>query len=298
VRRRLAAIVLGTLLAGCSTNHYLIHPHEPAPALVLWSGDFAREDLRVHVEGARPPGAGPFSTVLVLPEEDETSEAMHGVVWDLAGRGYAAVAADYQRRIDGRWQKTMFAWKSTGDLTMLVDAMRAYPEVDMSRIGALGFSEGAVVSLLMAAHDPDRIKAVVAYYPITDFPHWVAGTRGGLWTRIVYWLARKELRDDSRAANESDYQTALRLASPVGMAEFVRAPVLFVHGADDELLPPEQSARMAERLRAAGVTTRVLLVPGAGRLFNFRQPEQARVAWQATVAWFDRYLRGMAVAGR
>jgi dipeptidyl aminopeptidase/acylaminoacyl peptidase len=298
VRGRVAAIVLGILLTGCSTNHYLIHPHEPARELVLWSGDFSRDDLRVHVDGARPPGVGPFPTVLVLPEEDETSAAMRGVIWDLAARGYAAVAADYERRIEGRWQKTMFAWKSTGDLTLLVDAMAAYPEIDMNRIGALGFSEGAVVSLLMAAHDPDRIKAVVAYYPITDFPHWVAGTRSGLWPRVVFWLAHKELRDDSRATNESDYQTALRLASPVGMAEFVRAPVLFVHGAKDRLLPPEESQRMAERLRAAGVTTEVLLVPGAGRLFNFRQPEQARVAWQATVAWFDRYLRGMTTARR
>jgi len=190
----------------------------------------------------------------------------------------------------------MFAWRSTGDLTLIMDATRAYPQVDQSRIGALGFSEGAVVSLLMAAHDPDRIKAVVAYYPITDFPHWYAGERSGLSARAVFALARWQLRVESLAPNEDDFQSALRLASPVYMADLVRAPVLLVHGARDTLLPVEESERMAERLKAAGHTVELLVLPDAGRLFNFRQPDQASQAWQATLAWLDRYLRPAAKA--
>jgi dipeptidyl aminopeptidase/acylaminoacyl peptidase len=191
----------------------------------------------------------------------------------------------------------MFAWRSTGDLTLLIDATRAYPEADQNRIGALGFSEGAVVSLLMAAHDPDRIKAVVAYYPITDFPHWYAGKRSGLSSRAIFALGRWQMRVESGASSESDFQTMLRLASPLYMAEFVRAPVLFVHGAQDTLLPPEESERMAERLKASGDTTELLVVPGGERLFNFRQPQQATHAWQATLAWLDRYLHPTPRAG-
>jgi dipeptidyl aminopeptidase/acylaminoacyl peptidase len=290
-RRAVLGVAL-ILLAGCTqTNHFLIHPHHAARDVVLWSADFGRDQLRVHIEGARPPGDGPFPTVIVHPEEEETATDMHGVIWDLAGRGYVAIAADYYRRIDGKWRRNMFAWRSTGDITLVIDATRAYRQVDQSRIGALGFSEGAVVSLLMAAHDPDRIKAVVAYYPITDFPHWVAGERSGLSDRAIFALAIWQLRVESGAPNEDEYQTMLRLASPLYMVDLVRAPVLFVHGARDTLLPPEESERMAERLTASGVTTKVILVPDAGRLFNFRQPEEATVAWQATVAWFDQYLR-------
>ncbi len=182
------------LLVGCAqTNHYLIHPRKAAPEVIVWSADFARDELKVHIEGARPPGVGPFPTVLVLPEEEETASDMHGVIWDLAARGYVAIAADYHRRIEGKYRRSMFAWRSTGDLTLIIDATRAYPEVDQNRIGALGFSEGAVVSLLMAAHDPDRIKAVVAYYPITDFPHWYAGERSGLSSRALFALARWQI---------------------------------------------------------------------------------------------------------
>jgi dipeptidyl aminopeptidase/acylaminoacyl peptidase len=185
----------------------------------------------------------------------------------------------------------MFAWRSTGDLTLLLDATRAYPEIEQGRIGALGFSEGAVVSLLMAAHDPERLRAVVAYYPITDFPHWYAGERSGLSQRIIFALGRWQLRVEAGARDDDAFQTMLRLASPLYMAEYVRAPVLFIHGAEDTLLPPEESERMAERLRASGATTEVMLVPGGGRFFNFRDPAQATDAWRTTLGWLDRYLR-------
>ena len=58
------------VLAGCEhPNNYLIHPREPAPDVVTWQADFGRDQLWVHLEGARPPSPGPFPTVLVLPEE-------------------------------------------------------------------------------------------------------------------------------------------------------------------------------------------------------------------------------------
>jgi len=292
---RCGAILVGisaVALGGCAgTDHYLIHPRKPEPQVVVWSADFSHDELLMHIEGARPPGPGPFPTVIVHPEEEETAEAMHGVIWDLAAHGYLAIAADYQRLIDGKYRRTLFAWQSAADITLPIDATRAYPEVDQSRIGALGFSEGAVISLHLAAYDPDRIKAVVAYYPITDFPYWYAGKRSGLSPRILFELARWQLRVDSRTSNDADFQKALRLASPYYMAEYVRAPVLFIHGAEDTLAPPEESERMAKQLKASGDTTEVLLVPGGTRLFNFHQSSQAAVAWDAALKWLDRYLR-------
>ena len=305
LRRRIRGLVptlLGLsmiLPVGCArTNHYLIYPQQPAPEVTVWSADVARGDLTMHIEGARPPGAGPFPTVLVFPEEERTASDMHGVIWDLAARGYVAIAADYQRRIEGKYRRSMFAWQSSGDLSLILDATRAYPEVDQNRIGALGFSEGAVVSLLIAAQDPDRVKAVVAYYPITDFPRWYAGKRSGLSDRILFALARWQLRDESRASNDDEFQSKLNLASPLSLAEYIHAPVLFVHGAQEALIPPEESERMAARMKASGRTAEVLLLPAGGRFFNFRQPQEATKAWEATLAWFDRYLRPAQQTGR
>jgi len=89
--RACAPILLGIggfVAVGCAqTNHYLIYPRTAAPEVVVWSDDFARNELKVHVEGARPPGVGPFPTVLVFPEEEATASDMHGVIWDLAAHG-------------------------------------------------------------------------------------------------------------------------------------------------------------------------------------------------------------------
>jgi dipeptidyl aminopeptidase/acylaminoacyl peptidase len=105
------------------------------------------------------------------------------------------------------------------------------------------------------------------------------------------------MRVESGASNDDDFQTMLRLASPLHMSEYVRAPVLFVHGAEDTLLPLEESERMAERVRASGGTTELLVEPDGGRLFNFREREPATHAWQATLAWLDRHLRPTPQAG-
>jgi dienelactone hydrolase len=300
-----APIVLAismVLLAACSpADHYLAYPRETPPQVIVWSADFARDELLVHIEGARPPGKGPFPTVLVFPEEDETAEDMHGVIWDLASRGYVAIAADYKRRINGEYRRNLFAWRSSSDLTLILDVTRAYPEVDQDRIGALGFSEGAVVGLLMDAHD-HRMKVIVAYYPITDFPRWYAGTRSDLMPSLLFALARWQLRVDADAPNADEFQKMLRLASPMHMAEYITAPVLLIHGSEDTLAYPEESERLAESLKASGnTTTKLILVPGSGRLFNFYQPEQAKLAWDAALEWLQMYLRptppGQAVSG-
>lgn len=283
---------------GCAgADHFLVYPRHADPQIVVWSADVQRGELLVHVEGARPPGSGPFPTVIVHPEEDETAGAMRGVIWDLAARGYFAVALDYQRWLDGKFRRTTFAWRSAADISVPIEVTLTYKEVDRDRIGALGFSEGAVLALLMAAYEPDRIKAVVAYYPITDFPHWYAGERSGLSPRILFALARWQLRVDSEAPNDEELQKSLRLASPYYMAEYLRAPVLLIHGADDTLAFPEESERMAEQLKAHGNTaTQLMVLPGAGRLFNFHDPQLAATAWDAAVQWLDRYLRKAAAS--
>src|SRR5262249_35009474 len=161
--------------------------------------------------------------------------------------------------------------------TISLDVTRAYPEIDQNRIGALGFSEGAVLSLFLAAYEPDRLKAVVAYSPIVDFPRWYAGTRSGLSAKALFALARWQFRADAGSVSDDEFQRMLRLASPIFMAEYIRAPVLLIHGADDTLALPEESERMSERLNASGDTTKLIIVPGAGRLFNFRDPQQATI---------------------
>jgi len=60
---------------------------------------------------AEPRGAGPFPTVIVHPEGGGLATDMKGVTRDLAQHGYLAVAVDYQRLLDGKYQRNTFVWR-------------------------------------------------------------------------------------------------------------------------------------------------------------------------------------------
>jgi len=292
-RRGLIWLLIGSCVGGCHywPNHYLVYPRTAPAGVVTWSDDVDRDRLRVHLQGARPAGAGPFPAVLVHPEGGKTADDMKGIIWDLAGRGYFALAADYRRLIDGTYRRTLFAWRSQSDATAIVDVLQAYPEVDAARVAALGFSQGGVFSLLIAAHAAERIKAVVSYYPVTDFPHWLREDHDGWWQRRKYSVIRWYFRRESGARTDAEFQEMLRRASPYYVAESIRAPVLLVHGERDTTAPVEESQRMAERLRILGKEVQLLVVPNAVHIFNFRQEREAALAWEATLQWLAEHLR-------
>lgn len=290
---RSVAVLPFLALAGCHyfPDHYLVHPKSAPAAIEEWVEDVDVDELRIHVRGARPSGSGRFATVIVHPEGGKTSAEMQGVVWDLAARGYAAIAADYERRIDGEYQRTLFAWRSPANATAIVDVVDRYPFVDPSRIAVLGFSQGGVFSLLIAAYAPERIRAVVSYYPVTDFPRWFALEDASPGRRFGFVFVRWYFRRESGAISEAQFEEYLVGASPYYVADRIRAPVLLVHGADDTTAPVDESIRMAVRLAALGEPVDLLVVPDAVHIFNFRQQEQAGIAWEATLEWLDEKLR-------
>ena len=273
------------LLAACaSVDHHINYPREQPPQVITWSAEFEREGLLMHIEGARPPGKGPFPTVLVHPEEDETAEDMHGVIWDLATRGYVAIAADYKRFIDGQYRRNMFAWRSTTDLTLITwgDARLSRSIRTASARSILG---GRGHQLLMAGRRAHRSSA---HYPIVDFLRWYAGSSSGLGPTL-FALALVAARRCRRPNDQNSRRCCawrLRSSSP-----YISAPVLLIHGSEDTLAYPEESERMAESLKAEGNTNvQLIVIPGAGRLFNFYESAPAKLAWDASVEWLQTYL--------
>jgi dipeptidyl aminopeptidase/acylaminoacyl peptidase len=213
---------------------------------------------------------------------------MKGVVRDLAQRGYLAVAVDYRRLLDGEFRRNTFPWRERPDATAALDIVRAEPRADPKRIAALGFSQGGIYSLLMAAHAPD-VKAVVAYYPVTDFRAWFDTERDWI-SRQVFRVIEWHFRRESGTASDAEFEEMLRLASPMTHVDSIRSPVLLVHGAEDTSAPVEESRRLERALRDRARDAELIVVPGAKHVFNFRDAEQGRRAWDATLEWLGRKL--------
>ncbi|MEE8196667.1 MAG: alpha/beta fold hydrolase, partial [Acidiferrobacterales bacterium] len=202
-----------------------------------------------------------------------------------------AVAADYRRLIDDRYRRSIFAWRDDSDVTAALNIISRSVFVDPQRIATLGFSQGGVYSLMIAAHAPRRIKAVVAYYPVTDFEYWLYKDRSNLIERFVFRVMRGHFRRQSGAETEEEFRDILKRASPLPNAELIRAPVLLIHGDSDKAASAEESQRLAERLAVLNREVKLIVVPGAVHIFNFRQQDKAVLAWEATLAWLDRNLR-------
>jgi acetyl esterase/lipase len=85
-------------------------------------------------------------------------------------------------------------------------------------------------------------------------------------------------------------------ASPIAQVSPRAPPTLLLHGDADNLIPYQQSVEMEAALRAAKVPTRLVTIPGGGHGADFVPGGKAHPEWPdyhgATVAWFDKYLRG------
>ena len=280
--------VVVAFLVGCS-NHYLIHPKTRPPEVVAWSETVERGELLVRLEAARPPGEGSFPAVLVHPEAGHTAKEMQGILYSLAQAGYLAMAADYRRKRGNRHRKALFAWRDPEDPLAALRVLQDHPLVDSRRVGAMGYSQGGVFSLLIAAETPE-IKAVVAYYPVTDFEHWLYDPERRGMHKFVFKLIRGHFRRKSGVETEEEFREFLARASPLKQAEHIRAPVLLIHGDRDRSAEVGESRRLANQLNELGREVELIVIENAGHVFNFKNAERARQAWQASLEWLDRHL--------
>jgi acetyl esterase/lipase len=87
-----------------------------------------------------------------------------------------------------------------------------------------------------------------------------------------------------------------RLASPVTYADTGAPPFLVIHGMEDTFIPVAQASRLNAALQNRGGSVELVLLPGVGRGFIGARPEDtadaSQRAWQRTVNFFDRMLRG------
>jgi dienelactone hydrolase len=284
-------VLTGSLLSCQRPNRYLIYPKQLPVHVQSWDDEVDKGPLRLHLIWAKPMGTGPWPTVLVHPDGGGTAADMRGVLWDLASQGYLAVAADYRRLYYGTYRRTLFPWCDEADTIAVIEVLRSQPEVDWPHLAALGFSQGGIFSLLLAAQTPE-IEAVIAYYPVTDFPQWLAAAEAPFLKRLVFHFIRESFRRDAESCpGATTFQTMLSKASALYQAERIQTPVLLIHGDQDGAAPVAESKRLAARLTALGRDVELMVIPGGHHVFNFKNPTQAQAAWQATQQWLVRHLK-------
>jgi dipeptidyl aminopeptidase/acylaminoacyl peptidase len=81
-------------------------------------------------------------------------------------------------------------------------------------------------------------------------------------------------------------QSVYESRSPLNHLDGFKAPLIVLQGADDPVVPPNQSARIVEALRARGIPLAYLLFPGESH--GFRKPENIVRSLQAELSFYGQ----------
>ena len=234
------------------------------------------------------PGSGvTLGGILFRPATNEKSQraiiVLHG--WARPGVPGASRVEGTARRLSEQGYValalSMRGWPPSGglddcgteqpdDVAKAADWLATLPGVNPDSIGVLGFSLGGQVALLSGTRSA-RIKAIVAYFPITDIQRWKE-TTSNVGIRNFYVPLVCGTGDQN---------------SPIHVAEQIRAPVLLIHGDRDTWVPAEQSLRMREALQKANRYVELLIIGGGEHGFTAEQSEQA---WSVVTEFFRIHL--------
>jgi acetyl esterase/lipase len=259
------------------TNYDLVYSKVGSTELKL--------DIAYPVEGS-----GPFPAVVVLYGGAWRTGNKWGnrpILAQFARRGYVAISPQYRH-----CPKDIFP-AQVHDVKAAVRWLRSHAaeyRVDVDHVGAMGFSAGGHLSLMLGVTGPDdglegdvppgspssKVQAVVNYFgpsdlTATDVPD------------ISVGLVR-----DFLGARTTDRPDLAAKASPVTFVSKDDAAILTFHGTKDPLVPYNQSTKFAEAMTRVGLPGRVELLVGAGH--GWTGPEMRRTM-SGTYDFFEEHLR-------
>ncbi len=230
----------------------------------------------------RQPGSP--QTVIVSGGHKGQRQGALGISIALWRKGFNVIVYSYRGMSGSDRAPITFGIKEVLELQAVIAFARK--RIPRARIGLLGYSMGAVVSLLSAAGEPG-VEALVLDSPFSDLRTLLienVRTRARLPGTPFVWLAGLMLR--ARSGSK------LADCSPISVLSSLEPrPLFFIHGGADRITNVNHSRRLYDAYRGPREIWIVQGAPHAGAYFADRPLYVERVA-----GFFARHL-GLNVSG-
>jgi dipeptidyl aminopeptidase/acylaminoacyl peptidase len=199
----------------------------------------------------------------------------------LAQRGYVVVLPNPrgstgrgQAFIEGIWNNSWGA-QCYRDLTAVFDAVEARPDVDTSRIAAMGGSFGGYMTNWVGGQT-ERFRCLVTHASLYSFPMF-HGT-----TDFPVWFAR------NIGATPYEDPAAYDLHSPHTRVAGWKTPALILHGEKDYRVPVGEGIALFEALQHHGVPSELVIFPDENHWIL--KPRNIIAWYEAVLTFLDRHL--------
>jgi carboxymethylenebutenolidase len=280
-RREFVKGVAGTVVPGALTTEVTAMAQDEKPTgkalndpkvvkedVTYKSGDANVKAFLAHSKDLKGKAPG----VIVIQEIFGLVDHIKDVACRLAQQGYVAIAPDLYTREGAIPQTTDFTVlrefvgkipdsQIIGDLKAAMDVLKSRNDVRADRIGAVGFCMGGLYALLLSANAPE-LKAAVPYYGRLVIPQ----------------------------------KTANKPADPLDGVDRIHAAVQGHYGGADQGIPVDGVEKFRDALKKHNPNVEFYIYEGAPHAFHndtreSYRPEPAKLAWQRTLAWFEKHLK-------
>ena len=168
---------------------------------------------------------------------------------------------------------------SVKDIGALLDWIATQPDLDKDRILVTGGSYGGYMSLAVATHYSDRIRAAIDIVGISNFVTFLEKTEG----------YRRDLRrveyGDERDPKMREF---LLKISPVNSADRIQKPLFVIHGKNDPRVPLNEAEQIVATVRKNQVPVWYLMAKDEGH--GFSKKKNVDFQFYATVTYVKETL--------
>ena len=170
---------------------------------------------------------------------------------------------------------------SVRDIGALLDWIAVREDLDAQRVAVYGGSYGGYMSLATMVAYPDRLRAGIDLFGISNFVTFLQGTQA--YRRD---LRRREYGDE----RDPDVRSFQERIAPLNQVDRIAGPLLIYQGLNDPRVPAGESEQMVAALRGRGVPVWYLVAADEGH--GMRRRSTRDYVYAASAEFLARYLLG------